>query len=223
MIKAALVEVTGTLSGSIPNVVVFQFNPETLRHTWSQPTPAEDNDGANPFAVTGAPGETFTFTLSMDVTDALHDPDDSVRAAAIENGIAARLAALELLLFPVSDDSPLDLLASLAGVFRPTPSAQVPVVLFVWGAGRILPVRLTTLTITEKLYDADLNPTHADAELELTVLTPSQLDHLPPDVKTLAQGAYGYTHGRRRRLAITDLGDAARTTISLLTDTVTGG
>ena len=98
-----------------------------------------------------------------------------------------------------------------------------PVVLFVWGGGRILPVRVTALTITERLYDTNLNPTHADAEIELQVLTPSQLDHLPDDVKTLARGAYTYTHGQRRRLAVADLGDAARTTVGIMTDKLTGG
>ena len=36
------------------------------------------------------------------------------------------------------------------------PASQLPTVLFVWGPGRIAPVRVTTLTITEKLYDGTL-------------------------------------------------------------------
>ena len=35
---------------------------------------------------------------------------------------------------------------------------------------------MTGLTITEKLYDATLNPTHAEAQLTLRVLTPAELD-----------------------------------------------
>jgi len=42
-----------------------------------------------------------------------------------------------------------------------------PTVLFVWGPGRILPVRVTGLSITEKLYDEFLNPTHADGPAPL--------------------------------------------------------
>ena len=41
---------------------------------------------------------------------------------------------------------------------RKVPVDTMPVVLFVWGLGRILPVRVTTLTLTEKLYDVSLNP-----------------------------------------------------------------
>ena len=34
---------------------------------------------------------------------------------------------------------------------------------------------MTGLTITEKLYNATLNPTHAEAQLTLRVLTPAEL------------------------------------------------
>ena len=55
-------------------------------------------------------------------------------------------------------------------------SAAVPVTLFVWGPGRIVPVRVTDLTITEQLYNPSLNPIHAEAQLSLRVLTPAELD-----------------------------------------------
>ena len=47
--------------------------------------------------------------------------------------------------------------------------------LFVWGLQRIVPVRVTDLTITEKLYDTALNPIHADAQIGLRVLTPDEI------------------------------------------------
>ena len=55
------------------------------------------------------------------------------------------------------------------------PKGQVPMVLFVWGPGRILPVRVTALLINEKLYYVLLNPTHAEAQISLKVLTTDDL------------------------------------------------
>ena len=52
-------------------------------------------------------------------------------------------------------------------------------VLFVWGPGRIVPVRVTALSITEKLYDATLlNPTHVEAQITLRVLTQDELKYV---------------------------------------------
>ncbi|MBK8211882.1 MAG: hypothetical protein IPK78_20005 [Rhodospirillales bacterium] len=169
MKKGALVEFMSAFGTAVPNVIIFQYNPETLRHSWSQPLPQTGQAGqltSSPFAVSGLPSETFSFSLSMDVIDQFADDDAAVRLEAKSYGIYTRLAALEMLLYPVDPGGP------NTGGGRSTPAAQVPPVLFVWGTGRILPVRVTSLTITEKLYDADLNPTHAEAQLELRVLTP---------------------------------------------------
>ena len=70
------------------------------------------------------------------------------------------------------------------------PAAQLPTVLFVWGPGRIVPVRVTTLTITEKLYDGTLlNPIHAEAQIGLKVLTPEELKWVDGPLGTLANAA----------------------------------
>jgi hypothetical protein len=213
MMKGALVEFMAAFGTSLPNVVIFQFNPETVRHTWSQPAPAQAGQtGSNPLAVTGMPGETFSFSLAMDVSDQLTDPDPAVRAVATATGIYARLAALEMLLFPV-DGGPA---ALAAGESRQTPSAQVPTVLFVWGAGRILPVRVTSLSITEKLYDGSLNPTHADAAVELRVLTPAELQSVSGPLGGLATTAYDYSRRLREGLAVANLGSAAQSIIGML-------
>ncbi len=213
MKKGALVEYMSAFEVGVPNVVIFQYNPETLRHVWSQAATASGQSGSNPLAVTGEPGETFSFSVSLDVTDQLADPDLAVRAMAKSFGIHPRLAALEMLLFPTASGPPLP---ASAGESRPTPSAQVPTVLFVWGAARIVPVRVTSLTITEKLYDEDLNPTHADAQIELRVLTPSELRSVSGPLGPIASGAYHYTQGLRVAGAVANLGDAARAVIGML-------
>ena len=55
-----------------------------------------------------------------------------------------------------------------------------PFILFVWGPQRVLPVRLTSLSITEEAYDPLLNPIRAKAELSLSVLSYHDLGILHP-------------------------------------------
>jgi hypothetical protein len=88
------------------------------------------------------------------------------------------------------------------------PAAQVPAVLFVWGLGRILPVRLTGLTISETLFDDKLNPTRAEAQIELRVLTPDELKSAGP-LKDLATAAYDYSQKKRELLALFNLNNAS--------------
>jgi hypothetical protein len=212
MKKGALVQYMKAFGTSVPNVIIFQFNPETMRHTLSQRVaPAEPGQaGSGALAVPGVPSETFSFSLSMDVTDDLADPNPLVRVAAGLSGIYARLAALEMLLFPVDGTPGGDGASSAA-----TP-AQLPTVLFVWGKGRILPVRLTSLTITEKLYDEDLNPTHADAQIELRVLTLVELATVPGMLGEIATAACKYSQKQREGLAVANLGTSARDVIGML-------
>jgi hypothetical protein len=209
MKKGAFVQLVSPLSGQMPNVIVFQFNPETMRHSWTQPAPAAaaasgaaGASGSNPLATGGTPGETFSFSLSMDATD---------QGVPAPGGLYSRLSALEVLFHPVAIQD----LAGGGG--RATPAAELPAVLFVWGAARILPVRLTSLTITEKLYDADLNPIHADAQLELKVLTPEELASAGA-LGAIGISAYTHTHALRVAGAAANLGGAARDVIGMVAD-----
>ena len=91
------------------------------------------------------------------------------------------------------------------------PQSVMPVTLFIWGPGRIVPVRVTELTITEKLYDRALNPTHAEAQLSLRVLTPAELVAASADedvLANLATIAYTYTLTLRQALAVANLANA---------------
>ena len=49
---------------------------------------------------------------------------------------------------------------------RSVPANTINTVLFVWGPGRIVPVRVTALTVTERLYDIVLNPTKAEVQID---------------------------------------------------------
>jgi hypothetical protein len=52
---------------------------------------------------------------------------------------------------------------------------EAPLTLFVWGPQRVVPVRLTSFSITEQAYDPLLNPILAKADLSLQVLSYSDL------------------------------------------------
>jgi hypothetical protein len=228
--RGAFIEFTSSFLVPIPNIILFQYNPETLTHTWSPAAPAaapaSSAQGAgtgNPLAVTGVPGEEFSFSLALDSSDIVADGFAPASALASLSGIYPTLAALELLLFPSTSGggSALSLATSVgggllggsasAGVQRSVPVSVVPTVLFVWGPGRILPVRVTTLRITEKLYDGTLLvPTHADVEIGLKVLTQNEIDALDDGlVKDLVQTAYDAMSVLRQGLALANIVNSA--------------
>jgi len=70
---------------------------------------------------------------------------------------------------------------------RPVPPQRVPRILFIWGPTRVLPVRITSMTIVEKQYDFLLNPIEAEVQIGLSVQsTPSPSD-------AIATGAWKYS------------------------------
>jgi hypothetical protein len=232
VLKGALVEFMPTfLPIPLPNVIVFQYNPETMTHTWSQPAPTSSagTEGSNPLAVQGMPGETFSFTIAMDSNDDIANGIQPGSALATASGLYSRLAALEMLLYPTGTTNAVLGAVSAAissalggtssGPTRTVPQSVMPVTLFIWGAGRIVPVRVTGLTITEKLYDSTLNPIHAEAQISLRVLTPAELVAASADddvLGNLATIAYTYTLTLRQALAVANLANAAESIIGMI-------
>jgi len=226
--RGAFIEFTSAFLIPIPNIILFQYNPESLVHTWTPAAPAAPAGGAagpgagNPLAVTGNPGEEFSFSLALDSSDTIADGSPPASALASISGIYPTLAALEMLLFPStsSGGSALATATSIgasalgggsSGVDRSVPVSVVPTVLFVWGPGRILPVRVSTLKVTEKLYDPTLLvPTHADVEIALKVLTQNEIDALDDGlVKDIVQTAYDAMGTLRQGLALANIVNSA--------------
>lgn len=233
LLKGALVEFMPTFLVPLPNVIVFQYNPESLTHTWTQPEaapPAPGQTTNNPMAVNGMPAESFSFTIAMDANDEIADGSAPTAAIAEVSGVYSRLAALEMLLYPsaggtggllgaVSAAAASTLTGGGAGPATAVPASTLPVVLFVWGPGRIVPVRVTGLTVTEKLYNGTLSPTHAEAQVSLRVLTPAELAAAETDgdvLGTLATVAYTYTLALRQALALANLANAAESIIGMI-------
>lgn len=238
-LKGAFIQMMPTILIPLPNVIIFQYNPETMTHTWTpaarDTTTTPGGGQPNPLAVKGLPGESFSFTLAMDANDMIADGSPIAVGLATASGIYSRLAALEMLLYPTGAFAGGSLLGAVsapastgapapsiggstsAPVDRSVPQSTLPTVLFVWGPGRILPVRVTTLTITEKLYDAILlNPTHAEAQIGLTVLTPDEVVAIQDSLKDVAKVAYEYSQGLRQVLALANLANAAESIIGML-------
>jgi hypothetical protein len=238
VLKGALVSfipLAGLGSPLVPNVITFQFNPETITHAWTEAVspqpPSDPKVPVNPLAVTGVPGETFSFTLMLDSDEQIADGSiDPVGAdLAGRYGAYPTLAALELLQFPnlplqsalvgqvSAANSAQGLGASAAdSSSQSVPVSQVPVVLFIWGSQRIVPVRVTALSVTEKLFDTDLRPTQAEAQITLTVLTPDVLASIQGSMKAIGTTAYQYTQGLREAQATANLDESAMSIIGML-------
>jgi hypothetical protein len=224
-----------------PNVILFQFNPESLTHAWTPaapdmtPYPTSDaKSHVNPLAVQGLPGESFSFNLAMDANDMIADgASSSVAAAAaglaLTTGIYSRLCALEMLLYPSGSFASSGLVGTVSAAAlniasgtksksKPkVPQFVLPTVLFIWGPARIVPVRVTSLNITETLYDAPLlNPTHAEAQISLQVLTPDEVVQLKDSLKQVAIAAYNYSQAFRQAQALANLANGADTILGML-------
>jgi hypothetical protein len=208
-LKGAFINFGAGLLGALPNIVVFQFNPEKVTRTPTlvQPPPRDDGSGTHDASLQpGQPSETYSFSLRVDATDQLAESNP----LAAGSGILPTLSALELLMTPQSSLS-IDLF-NLGGGDKPfqVPPAKLPTVLFFWGPFRIFPVNITSLSITETAYDPLLNPIRADVSVNLQVLTPSQMD---PNA-TIAQGAYKYSQGVKEVMAALNLANAVEFGVS---------
>jgi hypothetical protein len=235
VLKGALISFSAmgasTDMSSSPNVIVFQFNPEMISHDWTEAaTGATDTDprmNFSPLATSGVPSERFSFTLILDSDEQLAGLDPISVGQAKLFGIYPQLSALEMLQFPVTSAASVLVgqvaaAADAAGLGQSAPQctsvpvSEVPVVLFVWGLQRIVPVRVTGLTVKETLYDVLLNPTHAEVEISLTVLTPDELAAVNGPMKKIASMAYTYNQGLRQARAAENLAQPAASILGLL-------
>src|SRR5262249_26489265 len=111
----------------------------------------------------------------LDAADQLAAGD----AIAQTLGVTPALAAMEMLLYPKSALVIANQVLAAAGVIEVIPP-EAPMVLLIFGPTRVLPVRLTELTITEQLFDATLNPIQAKVSFGVRVLTYDDLGLVSP-------------------------------------------
>jgi len=155
----------------LASVTVFQYNPDTMTRTLAaQTTDGEGSDRAEPMRIKGAAVETIGIEVEVDATDQLERGD----GVAVSMGVYPQLSALEMLLYPKTALVVANTVLLALGTIEILPPTA-PFTLFIWGPKRILPVRITGLTITEEAHDPQLNPIRARVSLQMRVLTYSDL------------------------------------------------
>ena len=150
----------------IATVIVFQYNPEKMTRSLKGQERTGEGDREEVLRIKGAPSETISMKIELDATDQLEKADP----VAISLGIYPQLSALELLLYPTSSHVKSKTVQALAGTLEIAPP-ESPLTILATGPNRVVPVRLTSLTITETGFDPNLNPIQADVDLSLDVLT----------------------------------------------------
>lgn len=158
----------------LASVIIFQYNPATMTRTLTPQFGGEGAEGIEALRLNGAPVEVIKVEVEIDATDQL-EKNDAVAAAM---GIHPQLAALEMLVYPSSARVIANTVLLAAGSLEILPPTA-PMTLLVWGASRVLPVKLTEFTITEEAFDPLLNPIRAKVGLGMQVLSYNDLtiDH----------------------------------------------
>jgi len=191
-----------------PLAFAFQFNPETLsRGRTASYTPPGAGGAAGPgtagcrdrseaqerscLAQVSVSTESISLSLQLDATDDL----DEGKGLAQQFGIGPQLSALELMVYPKSDQLfgfPIGNLVGGTDQFGAAQARTIPIILFIWGRKRVVPVIITSMQITEQEYFPDLNPRRAQVAVQLQVLEGFN----PP---------YLYYHGWRTALGAMNL------------------
>jgi hypothetical protein len=149
----------------LASVIIFQYNPDTLTRTLVAQTTGGDADKGEALRLKGPPEENIKLDVEVDATDQL----ETARFPAPKMGIYPTLASLEMLLYPKSALVIANEVLQAIGVIEVI-QPEAPLTLFVWGARRIVPVRITEFSITEEAFDTSLNPIRAKVSLGLRVL-----------------------------------------------------
>jgi hypothetical protein len=159
----------------LASVIVFQYNPETLERTVRARTAGQGAERGEAMRLSGPPEETISLEIELDAADGLETGDPLTASA----GVAPALASLEMLVYPKSALVIANEALAAFGVIEVIPP-EAPLTLFVWGPKRVVPVRLSDMTITEQAFDPALNPILAKVRLSLAVLTYQDLGVISP-------------------------------------------
>jgi hypothetical protein len=173
VMKGALVGLD--LFNPLASVIVFQYNPDTMTRTLQPQTAGEGAARSEAMRLKGAPIESIKLDVEIDATDQLERAD----ALATSLGIYPQLSALEMLVYPKSALVIANTVLLALGTLEIVPPIG-PFTLPIWGLKRVLPVRVTELSITEEAHDVALNPIRAKVSLGLRVLSYNDLSITNP-------------------------------------------
>ena len=190
--------------GGYPNdrrVIPFRFNPEGLARQLSveqaeggggaESAPegsadAGEEQGAD--ASSGTLKESFSVLIRFDFAERV----DGANTLPAQLGVAPEIAALEELLYPVESETEAPADGSEPTRARP----QRWTVLFVWGRKRVIPVRITGMTINETMYNNELNPVRAEVDVSIEALGEADARD-----NVAVSSALAFTGDHRRQLA----------------------
>jgi hypothetical protein len=159
------------VSGNLLRIIGLQYNPESMtRSLQIRGAGSEGGDHIEALRLKGPPVETIKVEAEIDATDAL----DAGQAQAASLGLHPQLAAIEALVHPASSELFANNATASSGWLEIAPVAG-PLTVFVFGPNRIVPVRITELSITEEAFDTSLNPIRAKLSLGLRVLSVDDL------------------------------------------------
>jgi hypothetical protein len=176
LLKGAIVSVDPNVG--IPlGVIPFQYNPEQVTRSLQPQSVGDEPDRTEIFRLKGPPIETIKCTVEIDATDLLATtPPDPVTQ---QFGIQPQLSALELLVYPTSAVLFANEILSYVGTVEILPMESA-LTLFVWSKTRVMPVRITDMSITEEFFDPQLNPIQAKVELGMRVLNVNDVGFMTP-------------------------------------------
>jgi hypothetical protein len=225
LLRGALVEYGTDVLGPLPNIVVFQFNPEQIARTFEIPRraaePEESTRQRERAQAPAPPTESFTITAQFSAVDDLGD-GGALAAIPAAFGVGPALAALEKMVYPSAG-----FLSQLIGAVvdavgdalggggdapsRAVPREPLPRILFIWGPARVLPVEIRSMSITEMQYDALLNPTRAEVRIGMAVV------NFPPESDDkVGQGALTYTNTVKEVQVAANLAKAVELAIDII-------
>jgi Contractile injection system tube protein len=199
--------------------IEFQFNPESLKRTLKIVTPQErpggrrrgENRQADPrdLKTDSHVGESISITARFDGkvgygtkrTGKEYEGENQkwLREDTLpyldNSNLLPVLSAIERIMEPIDTD----LKKTAKG--HKNPPKVLPLVFFWWGEYRILPVKITQMTINETEFDPELSPVRAEVNLEMEVLVPgSKSDKRIKD-------SYKYVQNEKKKQAKKYFGD----------------
>src|SRR5262249_7118495 len=144
------------------------------RKLQAQEIGGEAGNRVEPTRFKGPAIETISFEADIDAIDQLEFPAQNPNAGQF--GIQPQLSLLESLVYPTATQLQATDSQASSGTLEIAPMLA-PLVLFVWSKSRIVPVKVSDLSITEEAFDPALNPIRAKVSLSLRVLSVDDLGY----------------------------------------------
>jgi hypothetical protein len=158
-------------NGSVQQIIPLQYNPDTLTRSLKiKGVGGDSGDHIEALRLVGPPSETIKVEAEIDATDLLEAADPQTT----QMGLHPVLAALEMMVYPASAHLIANNSQAAIGTLEIVP-LETSLTVFIFGARRIVPVRITEFSVTEEAFDVELNPIRAKLSLSLLVLSVDDL------------------------------------------------